>query len=136
MIKSITHLSVLVRDQEEALMWYTQTLGFQLRENDPIPETEDRWVTVSPPENADVQIVLQPPTWGPGGDTEQERQKHIGKGSSFVIITDNCRQDFETLRARGVNFVSPPEELPWGISAVFLDPYGMVYNLLELQGAA
>ena len=119
MIKRITQASLLVADQNEARKWYIETLGFELRADDPIPGTDNRWVTVAPPD------------WGPGGDTTEERQKHMGKCASFVVITDDCRKDYETLSARGVTFVSPPEELPWGISAVFLDPFGLVYNLLE-----
>jgi predicted enzyme related to lactoylglutathione lyase len=55
----------------------------------------------------------------------------VGKAPGWVITTDDCRQDYEAFKSRGVKFVSPPEELPWGISAVFEDLYGHQHNLLE-----
>jgi uncharacterized glyoxalase superfamily protein PhnB len=133
MIKQVTHISLLVRDQEEALQWYTEKLEFEKRADLPFPGGEERWLTIAPKEQQDLEIVLQPPTWGTGGDTESRAQL-IGKVPGWVVTTDDCRKAYETLAARGVKFLSPPEEVPWGVSAVFEDLYGTVHNLLEPRG--
>jgi catechol 2,3-dioxygenase-like lactoylglutathione lyase family enzyme len=130
MIRQITHVSLVVRDQREALAWYTEKLGFEKRSDDPFPEGEGRWITVAPAGQSEVEVVLEPPEWGMGGDAETKLQL-VGKMPGFVLMTDDCQGDYETFEARGVNFLSPPEELPWGISAVFEDLYGYQHNLLE-----
>lgn len=134
MINRITHVSLLVRDQDEALKWYTEKLDFVVRSNDPFPGGgEFRWVTIAPRDQPDVEVVLQPPEWGPGGDSAS-RVQMIGKAPGWVVTTDDCRKAYETLTARGVTFLGPPEEMPWGISALFEDLYGTVHNLLEPRG--
>lgn len=130
MIKQITHVSLLVRDQQEALEWYTSKLGFEKRSDDPFPEGEGRWITVAPADQSEVEVVLEPPEWGLDADVEAKLQL-VGKTPGFVLMTEDCRGDHETLSGRGVKFVSPPEEMPWGISAVFEDLYGHQHNLLE-----
>lgn len=128
MITQVTHVSLLVKDQEEALSWYTEKLGFEKRSDDPFPEGEGRWITIAP-EGQDLEVVLEPPEWGMG-DPDAKLQM-VGKQPGWVIATDDCRGDYETFKSRGVKFVSPPEELPWGISAVLEDLYGTQHNLLE-----
>jgi len=129
MITKVTHISLLVRDQQEALTWYTEKLGFVKRADDPFPEGEGRWITIAPQGQNEVQIVLEPPEWGLG-DAET-KLRMVGKMPGWVLHTDDCRRDYEEFKSRGVNFTSPPEELPWGISAVFEDLYGAQHNLLE-----
>ena len=130
-MERITHVSLLVRDQQEALDWYTEKLGWVVKANDPFPGDEsNRWITVAPPGQTEIEVVLQPPAWEPGGDAAS-RAAQVGKGPGFVITTDDCRGEIETLRSRGVQIVSEPEELPWGISAVFLDLYAYAHNLLQ-----
>jgi catechol 2,3-dioxygenase-like lactoylglutathione lyase family enzyme len=130
MIKQITHVSLIVRDQQEALDWYISKLDFEKRSDDPFPEGEGRWITVAPTGQSEIEVVLEPPEWGLGGDAEAKRQL-VGKMPGFVLMSDDCRGDYETFSARGVKFVSPPEEMPWGISAVFEDLYGHQHNILE-----
>lgn len=130
MITRVTHVSLLVHDQEEALKWYTEKLGFEKQADDPFPEGGGRWITIAPRDQSDLEIVLEPPEWGLGGDAEAKRQI-VGKTPGWVIVTDDCRGDYETFKSRGVKFVSSPEELPWGVSAVFEDLYGTQHNLLE-----
>lgn len=106
-------------------------LGFEKRSDDPFPDNpEFRWVPVGPKGPPDLEIVLQPPAWRQAGDADT-RQQMIGRAPGWVVITDDCRKEYEKLTARGVKFVSPPEEVPWGISALFEDLYGTVHNLLE-----
>lgn len=131
MIEKVTHVSLLVPDQQEAKIYYTETLGFVLKADDPFPgDPSNRWITVAPPGQTDIEVILQPPDWGTGGD-KARRETLIGKYPGFVLTSSDCRKDYEDLSAKGVIFISPPEELPWGISALFADKYGYVHNLLE-----
>jgi predicted enzyme related to lactoylglutathione lyase len=131
MISRVTHVPLLVHDQNEALEWYTQKRGFEKRADDPFPgDPESRWVTIAPKGQTDMEIVLQPPAWGPGGDAGSRAQM-VGKQPGWVVVTDDCHREYEELTACGVQFVSPPEDLPWGVSALFTDLYGNVHNLLE-----
>jgi catechol 2,3-dioxygenase-like lactoylglutathione lyase family enzyme len=130
MLTKVTHVSLLVRDQEEARKWYTEKLGFEVRADDPFPGGQGRWVTIAPKGQPDLEIVLEPLAWGLASDPTAKAQM-IGKVPGWVIHTDDCRKDYEVLQSRGVKFLSPPEEAPWGISAVFEDLYGHQHNLLE-----
>ncbi len=130
-MQKISHVSLLVADQQEALAWYTEKLGWVVKSNDPFPgEPENRWITVAPAGQTEMEVVLQPPDWGPGGDSEQ-RKELIGKAPGFVLVTNDCRGDCEAMAAKGVNVIDQPQEVPWGISALFVDLYGYVHNLLE-----
>jgi predicted enzyme related to lactoylglutathione lyase len=131
MIQKVTHVPLLVRDQREALDWFTEKLGFVVKANDPFPDQpEHNWITVAPGEQTGFEIVLQPPLWGPGGSPE-EREQMVGKQPGFVMITEDCRGVCERLKQKGVNVVDEPMEMPWGVSALFADLYGNVHNLLE-----
>ena len=131
MIEKVTHVSLIVPDQREAKTYYTEILGFVVKSDDPFPDDPgNRWITVAPPGQMDVEIVLQPPAWGPEGDAAS-RTELIGKYPGFVLGTSDCRQDYEDLSAKGVYFISPPEDVPWGVSALFVDKYGYVHNLVE-----
>ena len=83
----------------------------------------NRWITVAPVGQTDMEIVLQPPEWGTGGDIVS-REAQIGKYPGFVLASSDCHQVYEDLSAKGVHFISPPEDLPWGVSALFADKYG------------
>jgi catechol 2,3-dioxygenase-like lactoylglutathione lyase family enzyme len=131
MITKITHVPILVSDQKEALEWFTTKLGFEVKANDPFPDNPEHfWITVAPPQQADLEIVLQPPLWGPEGEPD-ERARMIGKQPGFVMMSTDCRADCEELKARGVKVVDEPMEMPWGVSALFADLYGNVHNILE-----
>lgn len=127
----ITHVSLVVRDQQEALTWYMEKLGWKVVADMPFPGgMPGRWITVAPPGQAELEVVLQAAEWdesGGGGSGEDL----VGKGPGFVIVTDDCRREAAELASRGVTIVSEPEEMPWGISAVFLDLYGHSHNLLQ-----
>lgn len=118
----MSHVTVYVEDYEEALEWYTEKLGFVVRSDE---EFEGgRWLTVSPKPDSPVEIVLMEPD-------EPSGMEKVGEGTLWVVTTQDCAETTEILHDRGVEFVSMPEEVPWGVSAIFTDLYGNPYNLLE-----
>ena len=134
MLTRITHITVLVKDQDEALAWYRDVLGFTLR-SDEIFGPGMRWLTVSPPQQSGLEIVLQTPhPVAHGKERAAAMHRLIGQGTTTVLATDDCHGDYALLTARGVHFSTPPEEMPWGISALFQDLYGNSYNLLQSFG--
>jgi predicted enzyme related to lactoylglutathione lyase len=130
MLTRITHIALPVLDQDEALQWFTEKLEFEKRADSLFPNSSERWLTISPKNQPELEVVLQPPQWGLDG-TPESRQQWVGQTPGWVVVTDDCQGDYEKLQARGVEFVSPPEEMPWGVSAVFKDLYGNRHNLLQ-----
>lgn len=129
MTAKVTHISLIVRDQEEALQWYIDKLEFAKQADSPFPGGSHRWLTISPRQQPELEIVLEPPEWETASSAN--KAELIGKQPGWVIATNDCKKDYELLKTRGVEFISPPEEMPWGISAVFKDLYGNQHNLLE-----
>lgn len=130
MLNRVSHVSIVVRDQQEALDWFTEKLGFDVVADEPMEEREGRWLTVAPPAQAELEILLEPLGWGLAGDDPEDKEAVIGR-NGLVFGVDDCRATASELRDRGVDIVSEPEELPWGISALFEDLYGNVHNIVE-----
>ena len=124
MLTKLAVVTILVRDQDEALAYYTEKLG--LEKLDDMSFGGDRWLTVTAKNQKDVQIFLQKAD-GFGMDLMDQ----VGKATTWAFNTDNCREDYETLKARGVKFTSEPKEQPWGIQAVFEDLYGNTLSIVE-----
>ena len=122
-ITRISHLTVYVDDQDEALRWYQDNLGFEVCMDNSKLVPELRWLTVSPAGNRDTQIVLMPAR----NDDEKSR---VGSNLITVLNTDDCRGDMARLAANGVEIVEVPAEVPWGVSGVIRDLYGNPYNLV------
>ena len=122
-ITRISHLTVYVHDQDEALGWYQENLGFEVCMDDSKLVPELRWLTISPAANRDTQIVLMPAR----NDDERSR---VGSDLITVLNTDDCRGDMARLAANGVEIVEAPGEVPWGVSGVIRDLYGNPYNLV------
>lgn len=80
--------------------------------------------------NSKVELVLQPPDWFEGAERE-ERITHIGKSPTIVFRVDNCRETYQTLSKRGVEFLDRPTDTGYGVQAVFQDLYGNGFVLLE-----
>ena len=120
----ITHISVYVRDQDEALAWYTDKLGFKPCEDNTELFPNFRWLTISPPLDSSTQLILMPVL-------EARDLSRVGTNPMFILGSDNCREDCEHLQERGVNIVDPPTDLPWGISAIFTDLYDNPYHLVQ-----
>lgn len=130
-----------VHDQDEALAFYTQKLGFEVRSDATLPEMGDfRWLTVGPAGQPEIDIVLMaipgPPVLEP--DTVAQVQALMAKGlaGTVFLATDDCRGDYETLSSRGVEFVEMPEDRPYGIDAGFRDPSGNHLRLTQLKAFA
>jgi uncharacterized glyoxalase superfamily protein PhnB len=128
-----------VHDQNEALAFYTDKVGFEIRSDVTVPELGNfRWLTVGPPAQPDIAIVLMAIPGPPVMDAETAEQVRtlMGKGFAGTIFlnTDDCQASYEELKGRGVEFSEEPEERPYGIDTAFRDPSGNNIRLIELRG--
>jgi uncharacterized glyoxalase superfamily protein PhnB len=135
---NIANAQVWVHDQDEALAFYTEKLGMEVRADVTLPELEDfRWLTVSPAGQEDVSIVLMAIPGQPVMDeeTQQQVKELMAKGfaGTVFLTTDDCQASYEELKARGVEFVEAPEERPYGIDSGFRDPSGNSFRLTEVR---
>jgi uncharacterized glyoxalase superfamily protein PhnB len=136
----IASAQLWVHDQEEALAFYTQKVGMEIKSDVTMPELGNfRWLTVGPPGQDEVAIVLMaipgPPVFE--ADTVEEIKSVMAKGvaGTVFLTTDDCRGDFEELKGRGVEFVEEPEDRPYGIDAGFRDPSGNHLRLTQVTMA-
>jgi catechol 2,3-dioxygenase-like lactoylglutathione lyase family enzyme len=132
----LTIVSVLVKDQDEALYFYTEKLGLEKR-TDLIFGPGMRLLTVAPRGQKKPEIALaKPDETLHNPDHIHELMGHIGQGSPWIFDTDDCHKTYETLLARGVKFVSGPTKQFYGVEAVFEDPFGNTFSLLEASPEA
>ena len=133
-MKKTTQLAIipiLVKDQDEALRFYTEKLGLEKR-SDVTFGPGMRWLTVAPKSQRRPEIALAIPDASLyGTQSMQIRTSHAAQGISGVFDTDDCCKMYNTLLSRGVRFVSPPTKQLYGTEAVFEDPYGNLFSLLE-----
>jgi len=122
MISRLAVATIYVRDQDEALSYYTDKLGFEKRTDETVEGF--RWLTVAPKGQREVEILLMQAI-------SEEQRGMVGKQDLYALYTDDCRKDYETLRTRGVKFTGEPQEQPWGVEALFEDLYGNVFDLVE-----
>jgi catechol 2,3-dioxygenase-like lactoylglutathione lyase family enzyme len=137
----IANAQVLVDDQDEALAFYTQKLGMEVRADATLPEMGGfRWLVVGPPGQPDFGLVLMAIPGPPMLDAETA--SHLrdllakGVGGTVFLTTDDCRASYEQLRARGVEFTEEPEERPYGVDAAFRDPSGNAFRLTQVREMA
>ena len=140
MIK-IANAQLWVHDQDEALAFYTEKLGFEVRSDATLPELGDfRWLTVSPAGQPDVAIVLMAIPGPPVMDEEVANQVRslmaTGFAGAIFLTTEDCQASYEELKARGVEFTEEPEERPYGIDAGFRDPSGNSFRLTQVREMA
>lgn len=126
-----------VHDQDEALAFYTDKLGFDVRSDVTVPEMGNfRWLTVGPADQPDVAIVLMAIPGPPVMDTEtaEEVRNLMAKGfaGTIFLTTDDCEKSYEELSSRGVEFVEAPEARPYGIDSAFRDPSGNHLRLTQV----
>jgi uncharacterized glyoxalase superfamily protein PhnB len=134
----IANAQLWVHDQDEALAFYTEKLGFEVRADITLAEMGDfRWLTVSPPGQEDVSIVLMaipgPPVMEESTARQVEDLMAKGFSGTVFLTTDDCQGDYEALKARGVEFTETPEERPYGIDSGFRDPSGNSIRLTEVK---
>jgi uncharacterized glyoxalase superfamily protein PhnB len=137
----IANAQLWVHDQDEALEFYTKKLGMQVRSDVTLAELGDfRWLTVSPPGQEDVAIVLMAIPGPPVMDDETAAQVRnlMAKGfaGTIFLTTEDCRASYEDLKARGVEFAEEPEERPYGIDSAFRDPSGNNLRLTQVREVA
>ena len=123
----IGHVTILVKDFDEAIKFYVEKLGFQKRQDTVFWENM-RWVTVSPKDQTDFELTFVL------ADTE-EKLKALGKQAGdhvfMTLQTDDCKRDYEAMKAKGVKFYGEPTEQAWGIEVVFEDLYGNLFDLVQ-----
>jgi predicted enzyme related to lactoylglutathione lyase len=140
MIK-LANAHLWVHDQDEALAFYTDKIGWEIRSDVTMPEMGDfRWLSVGPPSQPDIAVVLMaipgPPMFEP--ETTEQIKSLMAKGcaGSIFLTTDDCQASYEELKARGVEFSEPPEERPYGIDSGFHDPSGNSIRLTQVRELA
>lgn len=134
MISSLSHISIYVLNQDEALDFYTNKLGFEIR-TDHTMEGGFRWLTVGPKDQKGLEIVLMPvqPGFHLDEETANTVRDLIKKGvfGAGVFETKDCRKTYEEYKAKGVEFMSPPEERFYGIEAIFKDNSGNWFSMTQ-----
>lgn len=132
MIESFSHATVFVFDQECAKDFYTQKLGFEVR--DDVTLGNFRWLTVGAKAQPDLRLILMPLQGSPMSDEVSGllrkllETKRLGVG---VFDTRDCRKTYAELKAKGVEFTSEPAERPYGIEATFTDDSGNLFSLTQ-----
>ena len=134
----IANAQLWVHDQEEALAFYTEKVGMEVRADVTLPEMGDfRWLTVGPAGQEDVSIVLMAIPGPPVMEDETAEQVRglMAKGfaGTVFLTTEDCRASYEELVERGVEFSEAPEERPYGIDSGFRDPSGNSIRLTEVR---
>jgi catechol 2,3-dioxygenase-like lactoylglutathione lyase family enzyme len=136
MLKQLTNVLVWVHDQDEALAFYTDKLGLELRDDVTVPELGNfRWLTVGVPGQPDVAVTLMAIPGPPVFDDETREQivALMSKGAYGALFfnTDDCRATYEELKRLGVEFQQEPTEQPYGIDAGFRDPSGNQMRMVQ-----
>ena len=131
----LKYVQVWVHDQDEALAFYTDKLGMELREDVTVPEMGNfRWLSVGVP-GQDVSITLMaipgPPVFD--DETRESINKLLAKGASggLFFATDDAQKSYDELKGRGVEFTQEPTEQPYGIDAGFRDASGNHFRLAQ-----
>ena len=135
MLTQLNFAQVWVHDQDEALAYYTEKLGMEVREDVTVPELGNfRWLAVGLP-GQDVAIALMAVPGPPVFDEETRQQIHglLAKGASGGLFfgVDDCRATYDELKRRGVEFTQEPTEQPYGIDAGFRDPSGNHFRMVQ-----
>ncbi|MFL5962949.1 MAG: VOC family protein [Gaiellaceae bacterium] len=139
MLNKLTHVNVWVHDQDEALAFYTEKLGMELRDDVTLPELGGfRWLTVGTPGQEDVALALMTVPDFFEADTKSMLKELLGRGvlGGLFFTVENCQQVFEELKSRGVEFSQEPTQQPYGIDAGFRDSSGNAFRMMQTPDAA
>lgn len=135
MLKQLTHVNLWVHDQDEALAFYTDKLGMELRADVTMAEMGNyRFLTVGPAGQPDVQLVLAvpgPPVFDPADVDTVNDLVAKGSMSGVMFVTDDCRATSAELKRRGVEFSEEPNEQPFGTVAAVRDPSGNQIRMVQ-----
>ena len=123
MITKVTHASIWVKDQDEALKFYRDTLGFKVIADDSTSMPGYRWLTVAP-QQADFEIILNLAT-------TPEQLAGVGRQGIFIVRSDDVQADYAALKAKGVKFQTGINVNPWGSDFVFEDLYGNDFDVVQ-----
>lgn len=136
----IASVHLWVHDQEVALKFWTEKVGMEVRDDVSLPDAGApfRWLTVGPPGQDDVSIVLMavpgPPVMDDATRAAVLDVTAKGFAGTVFLTTDDCQATYERLTARGVEFTEAPHEMPYGIDSGFRDPSGNSVRLTQLPG--
>ena len=129
MYNRIAHIALVVKEYDEAIQFYTQKLDFIILEDTKIDEFK-RWVVISPTGAKECSLLL-------AKAANEEQSKSVGNQTGgrvgFFLFTDDFNRDYAKLMNRGIKFVRPPKQEPYGVVAVFKDLYGNLWDLLETK---
>lgn len=139
MITALSHATVYVLDQDAAKAFYTDKLGFEVRNDLTMGDDFEgagagfRWLTVGPKDQPDVELILSDPRMGHSPEHAEQLRSLVAAGALGVGVlrTDDCRATYEELSSRGVVFMQEPTERPYGIEAVLRDDSGNWYSLTQ-----
>jgi predicted enzyme related to lactoylglutathione lyase len=140
MIK-LSNSQLWVHDQDEALAFYTDKLGWEVRADVTVPELGNfRWLTVGPPAQPDIAVTLMaipgPPIMDAASAKQLRDLLRKGFAGTLFLTTDDVHASYEELKARGVEFLEEPEERPYGIDSGFRDPSGNQFRLTQVRELA
>ncbi len=126
MKQHIAHITLLVRDYDEAILFYTEKLGFRVIEDTRLTETK-RWVRIAPAGSESFALLL-------GKADNAEQQSRVGNqtgGRVFLFLyTDDFWRDHKAMQQKGIEFVREPVKESWGTVAVFKDLYGNLWDFI------
>jgi len=134
MITKLSHATIYVNDQNQALEFYTQKLGFEVRTDFPM-EGGFRWLTVGSKGQPDLEIILY--AVASGGMMDEAAANHLravldkGLMGAGVFETNDCKATYEDLKSKGVEFIQPPQDRPYGVEALFKDGCGNWFSLTQ-----
>jgi len=141
MIQRMSHSAIFVMDQDVAKDFYVNKLGFEVKMDESMPNGF-RWLTISPKGQSDLQIILMKVAPSPfeGGGPQKIQPKDVdeirelmkkGAFGAGVFQTADCRKTYEEMKAKGVEFLSPPKDQFYGVEAVFRDPFGNWFSMTQ-----
>jgi len=124
----ISHISLIVNNQDEALAFYTEKLGFVVTESHKAPDGTYFWLTIAPTKESAVALSLLLPQ---APEDKAIIGKQTGSIPLFVLLTDDCHAMAQTLSANGVTFIKQPTAEFWGIDALIKDLYGNIIDICQ-----
>jgi catechol 2,3-dioxygenase-like lactoylglutathione lyase family enzyme len=130
MNQSIGQVAIVVREYDEAIHFYVETLGFRLIEDTPVPAQDKRWVVVAPPGSSATRLLLARAV---GAEQSSRIGNQTGGRVFLFLYTDDFWRDFRAYKGKNVVFAREPSEETYGTVAVFKDLYGNLWDLVQLS---